>query len=136
MKLQSLILFLTLSFFLFKPPTIAGQRLSPDVSKFKKVYPTTPSISLIDYIRRLPGIMVMNRGGRTQIVYRGMSSLYGENSPLFVIDNRRIGNDFEQVKNLISVVNIADISLLSGMDATIRYGLRGGNGAIVITTKQ
>jgi len=117
------------------PPNIVGQQISPNVSKFKKVYPTNPSVSLLDYIRRLPGIMVLNRGGQTQIIYRGMSSLYGENSPLFVVDGRRIGNDFNRLKNIISVVNIADISLMSSQDATIRYGLRAGNGAIVITTR-
>ena len=121
---------------LISTPTLYGQDISPDMSKFKKVYPTNPSISLIDYIRRLPGVMILNRGGKTEVIYRGMSSLYGENSPLFVIDNRRIGNDFEQVKNLISVVNISNIKLLNSQDATIRYGLRGGNGAIVISTKR
>ena len=136
MKLQFPILLFIISLFLVGPPKVIGQDISPDVSKFKKVYPSNPSISLLDHIRRLPGVMILNRGGRTQVVYRGMSSLYGENSPLFIIDNRRIGNDFEQVKNLISVVNIADINLLNSQHATMRYGLRGGNGAIVITTKQ
>lgn len=136
MKLQFPILLFIISLLLVGPPKVIGQDISPDVSKFKKVYPSNPSISLLDHIRRLPGVMILNRGGRTQVVYRGMSSLYGENSPLFIIDNRRIGNDFEQVKNLISVVNIADINLLNSQHATMRYGLRGGNGAIVITTKQ
>jgi len=135
MKLHFPILLFILSLYLMDPPNIVGQQISPNVSKFKKVYPTNPSVSLLDYIRRLPGIMVLNRGGQTQIIYRGMSSLYGENSPLFVVDGRRIGNDFNRLKNIISVVNIADISLMSSQDATIRYGLRAGNGAIVITTR-
>lgn len=136
MKLSTTILAMAIALLFAQPLLCQGQRLSPNVSKFKKVYPTNPSISLIDYIRRLPGIMVLKQGGRTQVVYRGMSSLYGENSPLFVVDNRRVGNDFEQLRNRISVVNIADISLMNSQDATIRYGLRAGNGAIIITTKQ
>ena len=131
------IIVLTLTLLIVLLSSIANaQKINPEMNKIKKVYPQNTIVTLLDYIRRLSGIMVLNRGGRKQIIYRGFSSVYGENRPLFIVDGRRLGTDFNLVEKLVSVVDIADVTLMNNQEATIRYGIRAGNGAIIIKTKQ
>ena len=114
-----------------------AQEVEPDLSKIKPaatITPQNPSIPLIDYIRRLPGVLVMNQGGVTIIQLRGSTSLLGNSEPLFVVDNHYIGS-FSQLKNTVEVNDISNIDLIKGPDAGTRYGIRGSNGALVITTK-
>jgi len=117
-------------------PVTAQHKIPYDDSVLKKVVPDNPSISLEDYLRRLPGIMIVGGGGSQKVIYRNISTIHGENSPLFVIDGRRVGTSLSRVKFVLSVVDIADIRFLKPQESSIRYGIRAGNGAIVIKTKQ
>lgn len=136
MKCRYAILFIVSIVYLYSYNDLAAQDIQPDFSKFKTIHPKTPSISLIDYIRRLPGIMVFNQGGKTKIIARNISTFQGENSPLFIIDGRRVGTDLDRVKLSVDVVDIASIRFMNAQDATIRYGIRAGSGAIIIQTKR
>jgi len=90
-------------------------------------------------------------GGSTNMVLRGITSLTGNNQPLFVIDGVPFANsntntgaeqagfrgyDFGNAANDLNPDNIASIDVLKGAAATALYGERGANGVIVITTKQ
>ena len=86
-------------------------------------------------------------GGSSRVVIRGNASLTGNNQPLYVIDgvpfdNTNIGSagqwggkDMGDGLSSINPDDIADIQVLKGAAASALYGYRGGNGAILITTK-
>ncbi len=109
-------------------------------------------ISVVDAIsQKVAGVSVNRQGGAagasSSIVIRGMSSISGENQPLFVIDGVPINNSFRttsrasnvDVSNRAIDINpndIESISVLKGSAATAIYGLQAGSGAIIITTKK
>ena len=90
-------------------------------------------------------------GGSSKILIRGVSSLSGNNQPLFVVDGVPIeGKDFNDVEtargaegydygNLIQDINpddIENISVLKGPNASALYGSRANNGVVMITTRK
>lgn len=95
-----------------------------------------PSITLAQYLKRIPGIQVYGSGSNVQITVRNTTSVYGNTSPLFVIDGTAYGRNFDQVKNLVPVDMIDSVKVLKGANASSAYGMRGGSGVIVITTKK
>ena len=86
-------------------------------------------------------------GGSSRVVIRGNASMTGNNMPLYVIDgvpfdntNQGSGGTYGGVDmgdglNNISPDDIESIQVLKGAAASALYGYRGGNGAILITTK-
>lgn len=83
-------------------------------------------------------------GASANIVIRGRTSFNGSNAPLFVvdgipIDNSYAGSNFTDQSNRAIDINpndIEQITVLKGTAATALYGMRAGNGAIIITTKR
>ncbi|MDO4497632.1 MAG: SusC/RagA family TonB-linked outer membrane protein, partial [Bacteroidales bacterium] len=90
-------------------------------------------------------------GGSSKILIRGVSSISGNNQPLFVIDGVPIeGTDFNSSEtarggggydygNLVQDLNPDDIeslSVLKGASASALYGSRANNGVVLITTKK
>src|SRR5258706_7770845 len=87
-------------------------------------------------------------GGSTKVIIRGISSLTGENQPLYVVDgvpldNTRYneanvfgaGKDFGDGIGNLNPQDIESMTVLKGPNATALYGSRGSNGVILITTK-
>lgn len=91
-------------------------------------------------------------GASTNINIRGITSLQGNNQPLFVVDGIPISNDLDralggaglgslgaaQTSNRaldIDPETIASINILKGPAAAALYGSRASAGAIIITTK-
>ena len=86
-------------------------------------------------------------GGSSRVVIRGNASLTGNNMPLYVVDgvpfsNQNLGNagtygglDLGDGLNNLNPDDIESIQVLKGAAASALYGYRGGNGAILITTK-
>ncbi len=108
---------------------------------------------------KAPGAQVTGSGGTpgasSKILLRGNTSLSGDNQPLFVVDGIPFDNGTSQPtagdnpfnQNLTGVnesnraidINPSDIesvTVLRGPAAAALYGARGGNGAIIITTKK
>lgn len=92
-------------------------------------------------------------GASSQIVIRGINSIGGSNSPLFVVDGVRVSNDAVDQQllasngpnrsadftNRIADINpddIESVTVLKGADAAAVYGSSASGGAIVITTKK
>jgi TonB-linked SusC/RagA family outer membrane protein len=85
--------------------------------------------------------------GSSRIIIRGNSSLQGNNQPLYVIDGVPYdhsnqgsagtwgGADYGDGLSNINPDDIESLQVLKGVAATALYGYRGGNGAILITTK-
>lgn len=94
---------------------------------------------------KIAGIQITSQGGQVgasqNIVIRGNSS-FGNNAPLIVVDGVPVQNDngTGSAVNLGSGLNdinpedIESISVLKGGSAAL-YGMRAGNGVILITTK-
>jgi len=91
------------------------------------------TISLLNQIRRLPGIVV--KGGVPFFNKANNSMLMeGSQQPLYVLNGYIIGNSFRDVDQLVDNVNVAKIEALYGTEAS-EYGSRGANGVIRIITK-
>src|SRR6185436_856094 len=85
--------------------------------------------------------------GSSRVTIRGNASLTGNNQPLYVIDGVPFdntnqgysgqwgGSDFGDGLSTINPDDISNIQVLKGVAASALYGYRGGNGAILITTK-
>lgn len=92
--------------------------------------------SLFDYLRRVPGLQVSGTESNPTILVRNSPSLQpGANRPLFVIDGRPVGNDYNQAASIVDVNDIKSVTVLKDVASTSAYGLRGANGVIVIRTK-
>jgi len=87
-------------------------------------------------------------GTGTNIIIRGYSSITGSNQPLFVVDGVPFNTDTNTDRDFVSggatassrfldldPNNIAEISILKGLSATVLYGEAGRNGVILVTTK-
>ena len=100
---------------------------------------------------KVPGLSVTGNstgiGGSSRVVIRGNASLTGNNQPLYVVDgvpfdNTNLGSagtwggmDMGDGLSNINADDIESIQVLKGAAASALYGYRGGNGAILITTK-
>lgn len=97
---------------------------------------------------KVPGVQITSTSGSpgasSNIVIRGNTTGTGTNSPLFVIDgipmdNSYNGSNFTDQANRAMDINpddIESISVLKGGAAAALYGVKAGNGVIVITTKK
>lgn len=86
-------------------------------------------------------------GGSSRVIIRGNASLTGNNMPLYVVDGvpfdntnqgsagRWGGMDMGDGLNNINADDIESVQILKGAAASALYGYRGGNGAVLITTK-
>ncbi|WP_290790544.1 SusC/RagA family TonB-linked outer membrane protein [Flavihumibacter sp. UBA7668] len=81
------------------------------------------------------GVRVINATGQpgaaATIRIRGLGSVNGNRSPLYVID----GVPFTGVLNSINMGDVESTTVLKDAAATSIYGARGANGVIIITTK-
>lgn len=77
---------------------------------------------------RVPGVMIT--GNKVNI--RGISSMYMNTDPLFLVDGMPV--DAEYALNM-SLYDVQRIEVLKGPETAI-YGSRGGNGVIAIYTKR
>lgn len=81
------------------------------------------------------GLRVINTSGQpgttATIRIRGIGSVNGNRSPLYVVD----GVPFSGSINSINPSDIASITVLKDAAATAIYGSRGANGVIVMTTR-
>ncbi len=100
---------------------------------------------------KIPGVNITSASGAagasTRVIFRGFSTINGNNQPLYVVDGMPINNafsgstslnggtDFGNQGNDINPNDIESISFLKGSAATAIYGNRAANGVIVITTK-
>ena len=87
-------------------------------------------------------------GASTKITIRGSRSFTGNNTPLYVVDGMPVastadlstgqsvtGADYANRALDIDPNDIESINILKGQAASALYGMRAGNGVIIITTK-
>tara|TARA_R110002012_G_scaffold4074_6_gene18885 strand:+ start:6384 stop:8489 length:2106 start_codon:yes stop_codon:yes gene_type:complete len=82
------------------------------------------------------GVQITSANGKAGqgsfVRIRGTGSLAGGSSPLFILDGQPVS---ESDLQYIDEESIADITVLKDTAETARYGSRGSNGVVVITTK-
>ena len=85
---------------------------------------------------QMPGVVVVKNVGKPGSGYniniRGISSIGGSNSPLFVID----GIPSTSGINELNPADIEKIDVLKDASATAIYGSRGAKGVVIVTTKR
>ncbi|MBQ8487577.1 MAG: SusC/RagA family TonB-linked outer membrane protein [Prevotella sp.] len=91
-------------------------------------------------------------GASNSVIIRGISSLNGNNQPLYIIDGVPMTNtstnanslgvsmldssfDFGNGANAVNPDDVENMTILKGAAATALYGSRAANGVILITTK-
>ncbi|MCB9277526.1 MAG: TonB-dependent receptor plug domain-containing protein [Lewinellaceae bacterium] len=108
---------------------------STDHSSFYGIREPEGSISLIDHLRRVPGVSISGNDADAYITIRGIKSLEGSNEPLFVVDGYILNGGLRDAVNMVPVQDIKAIKVLKDAADTAWYGLRGSNGVIEITLK-
>ena len=86
---------------------------------------------ITDYIKgKVPGVTVVSApGAEPQIYIRGISSNLSDNQPMYILD----GTEIPSIGSL-NPNDIHSIEVLKDASASI-YGVRGGNGVLLITSK-
>lgn len=90
---------------------------------------------LIDYLRQTPGVEIRGGGNNVLVLVRGAKSFTGNNNPLYVVDGVIVGEDYNQVASLADRFAIENVVVLPP-PRSARYGARGQNGVIEITTRK
>jgi TonB-linked SusC/RagA family outer membrane protein len=117
--------------------TVKKRDLTGSVSSIKSqdivIAPTANAMEALQ--GRISGLDITKTSGKigsdVTILLRGSRSIYGSNTPLFIIDGVQ-GADY----NSLNPSDIESIDVLKDASSTAIYGSAGANGVIIITTKQ
>lgn len=103
-------------------------------SKSEKLEAAKSSLTLLDRLKRIPGIRVQNGDVYVRAQNGARDGATASVKPLFILDGQQIGNDIGAIENIVDPNDIKSVRLIKGVEA-IDYGLRGSGGVILITTK-
>ncbi len=92
---------------------------------------TNNEFALENYLKRAPGVVLLGSGSNARVQIRGVNSFNSGTEPLFVVNGTQIGNSYSQAVNVVRGLKITSVKVLKDSDASM-YGVRGGNGVIVI----
>jgi TonB-linked SusC/RagA family outer membrane protein len=97
-----------------------------------------PGLTLDQILQgRVPGMSVISSSGQpgqaASVVIRGIGSVNGSSTPLYVLDGIPIEGTYFQT---INPQDIESATVLKDASAKALYGSRGSNGVIVLTTKK
>lgn len=114
-----------------KSPNAATQVNAADINK-------VPMSNLEQILQgRVPGLSVISSSGQpgqaASVVIRGIGSINGTTSPLYIMDGIPIESGYFQT---INPEDIESVTVLKDASSKALYGSRGSNGVIVITTKK
>jgi TonB-dependent starch-binding outer membrane protein SusC len=113
-----------------KKKDITGAVAVVDIGDAKKI-PATSSEQLLQ--GQASGVTVINSGGPgapSTVFVRGINN-FGQTQPLYVVDGVQLSD-----MSFINPNDIESISVLKDAGAAAIYGVSGGNGVIVVTTKK
>ena len=123
--------------------TVRGRREQPDT---RRIYGHADAVvrtadipaassytNLLQILQgRVAGVQVTGSPPNMSVLIRGVSSINGSNTPLFVLDGIPVD---ASIVNSIAPQDVESLEVLKGASASI-YGSRGGNGVIAIFTKR
>ncbi|UNY98443.1 TonB-dependent receptor [Zhouia spongiae] len=134
-----------------KRKDITGSVSKIDATELNKMAPVSFDNAIVG---RAPGVYAVPSSGApgapASIRIRGITSVLGNNEPLYVIDgvpieigqgqgNSAYSDSFSQSISPLASINpqdIESIDILKDASATAIYGSRGANGVIIINTKK
>ncbi|HEX6924376.1 MAG TPA: TonB-dependent receptor plug domain-containing protein [Longimicrobiaceae bacterium] len=86
---------------------------------------------------RFAGVQVIpTTSGGFSIRIRGLATFTGNPEPLYVVDGQPVSVVRGRGIDWLNPADIARIDILKDAASTALYGMRGGNGVILITTKR
>ncbi|HEX8848376.1 MAG TPA: TonB-dependent receptor plug domain-containing protein [Gemmatimonadaceae bacterium] len=85
---------------------------------------------------RVSGVTVTRTATGFAVRIRGISTIYGRSTPLYILDGMPIEPGPGGSLDGINPHDIARIEVLKDAASTSIYGVRGANGVILITTKR
>jgi TonB-dependent starch-binding outer membrane protein SusC len=93
--------------------------------------------SIVELIQaRAPGVQVVRAGDSYALRIRGVSSPSGITDPLIVIDGVTSTLPGTRALDAIDPNDVQKIEVLKDAASTAFYGMRGGSGVILITTRK
>ena len=85
---------------------------------------------------RFPGVEVIRtRSGGFKVLIRGGNTILGESQPLYVVNGVAVQPDPERGLDWLNPADIERIEVVKDAAQLAFYGMRGGNGVILIKTK-
>lgn len=95
----------------------------------------TPTANVMDALQgKVSGMDIVKSSGKAgsnvNIALRGNRSIYGDNTPLYIIDG--IAGDYSS----LNPNDIESVDVLKDASSTAIYGSAGSNGVVIITTKK
>ena len=93
------------------------------------------NLSLADYLRRIPQLVVTGSQDNVDVRLRENSSISASGNPLYVLDGIKNGRDYSRVARIIDPSDIKSVRALTNVSDTAIYGLDGSSGVILIKTK-
>ena len=86
---------------------------------------------------RIAGVQVLpTADGGFSVRIRGTGTFVGNPEPLYVVDGQPVSVSQGRGVDWLNPADIARIDVLKDAASTALYGVRGGNGVILITTKR
>ena len=110
---------------------VTGSISSVDEETVRRRQATT----IDELLQNVPGLVVSRSPGGFSVRIRGAGSFMGDGEPLFVVDGVALGSSSAGAL-AINPADVKRIEVLKDAAATAIYGVRGGNGVILITTKR
>ncbi|HJR67479.1 MAG TPA: TonB-dependent receptor plug domain-containing protein [Gemmatimonadaceae bacterium] len=112
------------------PPPSGSEITAKDIDQ-------APGQSIEEILRgRVAGVTVTRTESGIAVRIRGASSIYGNNEPLYVVDDVAIQPGAGGTLTGLDPYDIESIEVLKDPADTAMYGMRGANGVIVIKTKR
>ena len=108
---------------------------SQDRGNFSTIENPDHSISLVDHLRRLPGVQVSGNGSGARVTIRGINSFTLQSEPLFVVNGQPLAGGLSAAMQVVPVESIKSIRVLKNAADIGFYGVRGANGVIEIRLK-
>lgn len=106
-----------------------NKKSSIDVLKEK------PNLELIDFLRTKSGLQITGNAPTYKILVRGYKTVEGSQEPLYVINGDQRGRSYNQASYAVDVYKITKVNIVPATRAASKYGDRGGNGVIEITSE-
>lgn len=113
-----------------KKSDLTSSIVSMDTENLEKI----PTGQLMQAVQgQAAGVQISSLGSpgeSPEIIIRGLNSVYGDSTPLFVVD----GVFFDNI-DFLNASEIESMSILKDASASAIYGIEASNGVILITTK-
>lgn len=111
-------------------------RSTDEVVDFKTIEASNYETTLLDYIRKLPGVTVRGSGDNITVrVHAGGNSFMNQSNPLFLIDGSEFSGNFQSLLYAVNPMDIKSVTVLKTPSEVGIYGVRGLNGVIKIKLK-